>query len=169
MKYREYRDHSGFLSKEWRNECNELHSDGKPARIRNFPNGLIEREEFFLKGLLHREGEAAQRLYHDNGSIHSIGFFSYGKFHLEGAPAYTVYYEGGPIHSERFYFNGASHRELGPANTQYWPDGKIDYEQFCLHGNRLGFNANGFWSLWEKITDEQRKHPTILKCLARYS
>jgi hypothetical protein len=61
------------------------------------------------------------------------------------------------------------HREDGPAYIEYSSDGSSCTEEFWIHGQHLGYKHNGFWSLWGRLTDEQRKHPNILKCLARYS
>jgi hypothetical protein len=65
--------------------------------------------------------------------------------------------------------NGKPHREDGPAIIWNYPDGSIFEEDFYLHGKYLGENKEGFWALWDRLTDKQRNNPEILKCLARLS
>jgi hypothetical protein len=63
---------------------------------------------------------------------------------------------------------GLIHREDGPAFTTQYPDGSTS-ELFHFNGEYLGYNGLGFWVLWGMLTEEQRKAPNLLKCLARYS
>ena len=65
--------------------------------------------------------------------------------------------------------NGRIHREDGPALAYYHPDGSIEWEIFYLNGQLLDENREGFWKLWDNLTEEQRKVPDILKYLAKYS
>jgi hypothetical protein len=143
MSYRQSVDRDGCVFKEW---------------------GYWEKTEY----IMHREDGPAFIICYPDGSINMQSFRIKGKEHREDGPAHTSYYKDGSVRLEIFSINGKEHRELGPARTEYFPDGKICYELFYLHGIHLGHNHTGFWRLWDKITDEQRKHPNILKCLARY-
>jgi hypothetical protein len=91
-----------------------------------------------------------------------------GQVHRQGAPASIKCNPDGSIAYEGFLVNNRLHRELGPAEIWYYPDGSTE-GGFWIHGQHLGYKHNGFWRLWERLTDEQRKHPAILKCLVRYS
>ena len=92
-----------------------------------------------------------------------------GLLHREGAPAEITYYENGSIMSKHFFFNGKLQNPFGPSSVHYYPDGSRVMETFILEGEYLGQDNDGFWKLWDKIADEQRRHPDILKFLARYS
>jgi hypothetical protein len=60
------------------------------------------------------------------------------------------------------------HREDGPAIIYYHPDGSILEEDFYLNGKPLGPNKKGFWALWDRLTDDKRKNPELLKYLVRF-
>ncbi len=75
----------------------------------------------------------------------------------------------GLIYKEWGNDNKEYHRESGPALICYYPDGSIKVENFFLAGKLLGSNKEGFWALWERLTEGGRQAPDILKCLARYS
>ena len=92
-----------------------------------------------------------------------------GKLHREYGPAIIWYYPDGSIECEYFYLDGVFHRELGPADISYYPDGSIKREYFFLNGECLGKDCEGFWALWDRLTDDKRKNPELLKCLARFS
>jgi hypothetical protein len=92
-----------------------------------------------------------------------------GLLHREGEPAEITYYAAGSIMSKHFFFNGKMQNPFGPSSLHYYPDGSINMEFFHLFGEYLGQGNEGFWKLWERLTDEQRRHPNILKCLAVYS
>jgi len=62
--------------------------------------------------------------------------------------------------------------------TKYWfKDGKLHREDgpaietakgsacWWFHGRAVGYDAEGFWDLWDKLTDEQRGNPTLLRWL----
>ncbi len=89
--------------------------------------------------------------------------------HREDGPAYIHYYPNGSIQLEYFCFNGIFHREDGPAKISYYADGSIEWEIFYLNGKLLSENKGGFWRLWDKINKDERKNPTLLKYLAKYS
>lgn len=61
------------------------------------------------------------------------------------------------------------HRDSGPAYICYYPDGSIHWEAFYVAGKFLGREKEGFWALWEILTEVERQAPSILKYLARYS
>ena len=90
-------------------------------------------------------------------------------YHREDGPAVTYHYPDGSTKHEFFCLNGALHRELGPAEIRYDPDGSIVWEDFYFNGVLLGKGKKGFWVLWDGLTDDKRRSPEILKCLARFS
>jgi hypothetical protein len=92
-----------------------------------------------------------------------------GSLHREDGPAQICYYSDGSIKWEKFCVNGRIHREDGSAEIYHHSDGSINLEYFCVAGQPLGFNKEGFWALWERLDEEGRQAPDILKCLARYS
>ena len=61
-----------------------------------------------------------------------------------------------------WHVNDKLHRVDGPAieyangDTVWW-----------LKDERLGEGVYGFWKLWDKLTDEQRGNPTLLKYMPR--
>jgi hypothetical protein len=65
--------------------------------------------------------------------------------------------------------NGYLHREDGPAIVWYNSDGSISEGKFSLNGELIGYNEEGFWALWDNLTEEQRKNPELLKYLVRFS
>jgi len=89
--------------------------------------------------------------------------------HREYGPAFTTQYPDGSIRCELFYLNSILHRKSGPAEIYYNLDGSIEWEDFFLNGKLLGENKGGFWRLWDKINEDERKNPTLLKYLAKYS
>jgi hypothetical protein len=104
-----------------------------------------------------------------DGSYRRIWINVSNEHHRELGPAAIWYYPDGSIERECFYIDGKFHRELGPAAIWYYPDGSIEIERFYLNGEYLGPNNIGFWVLWDKLTDDKRRSPEILKCLARFS
>ncbi len=57
----------------------------------------------------------------------------------------------------------------GPAFIQYFPDGSIYIENFYIAGSFLGQGKRGFWMLWDRLTEEERQAPDLLKYLVRFS
>jgi len=53
--------------------------------------------------------------------------------------------------------NGKRHRTDGPAIE--YADGS---KSWFLEGECLGFNDEGFWLLWDRLTDEQRNNLNLL-------
>jgi hypothetical protein len=90
-------------------------------------------------------------------------------YHREDGPALICYYPDGSIKVEFFYINGKSHRELGPADIYYDPDESISLEEFYLNGEFIGRDKKGFWALWDRLTEDKRKNPELLKYLVRFS
>ena len=67
------------------------------------------------------------------------------------------------LRGDKFWYKDDKlHREDGPAVE--FADG---IKGWCLHGEYLGWNAEGFWKLWGRLTPEQRGNPTLLKYLPR--
>jgi hypothetical protein len=141
MIYKEFKDPYGFLSKEWRNNAGELHREDGPARIVYNNLGKIIKKMFYMNGFINRE---------------------YG-------PAIIHYYSNHSIKVEYFYLKQHLHREDGPAHIHYNPDGSIRCEHFDIYDEYLGMDGLGFWRLWDKLNEEKRQAPSLLKCLARYS
>ena len=80
---------------------------------------------------------------------------SNGQYHRIGGPA-IVWPDG----YKAWLINGKRHRLNGPAimyadGTYYW----------YAKGECLGDDDKGFWALWEILTDEQKKDPTLLSYL----
>lgn len=59
-----------------------------------------------------------------------------------------------------WYLDGKRHRTDGPA-VEY-ADG---YKVWYLDGQFLGDNDDGFWSLWDRLTDDQRNNVNLLSHL----
>jgi hypothetical protein len=140
MNYKEFKDDYGFMCKEWRNEHGKLHRAGGPAYTRYDYNNSVDIELFAFNGVKHRED----------------------------GPAEIIYYSNGIIRLESFFLNGIRHREDGPAYVCYNLDGSISFESFYLKKDYFGFNKEGFWNFWDRLTKEQRQAPSILTYLARY-
>ncbi len=66
-----------------------------------------------------------------------------------------VVYEDG---SKYWYRDGRLHREDGPAVE--FPNG---HQGWYLYGMRLGSGADGFWEMWDRLTNEQRVNPNLLR------
>jgi hypothetical protein len=91
------------------------------------------------------------------------------ELHREDGPAYIKFYPNGARYFEVFFFNGKRHRDSGPAHIRYNSDESISWESFHFYAENLGFDEEGFWALWDKLTEDQRKAPAILACLTRFS
>ena len=92
-----------------------------------------------------------------------------GNLDRKDGPARTIVAPDGLIQWEQFYLNGALHRDRGPACIGYYPEGSADSEDFYLHGEYLGEGCEGFWALWDCLTEEQRRSRELLKYLVRFS
>lgn len=66
--------------------------------------------------------------------------------------------------SKLWYQNGKRHREDGPAVE--WSSGATGW---YLNGSCLGYDAVGFWSLWNRLTLEQQNNLNIHQWLAKYT
>jgi len=84
-------------------------------------------------------------------------WYSGGKLHREDGPAVEW------LNGDKYWYrDNKLHREDGPAVE--WKDGSTVW---CLDGARLGTNDKGFWTMWERLTAEQRANPNLLKHLPR--
>ena len=63
---------------------------------------------------------------------------------------------------KHWYKDDRRHREDGPAIE--WSYGDTEW---CFAGERLGWDEEGFWKLWDLLTEEQRGNPTLLRYLPR--
>jgi hypothetical protein len=100
--------------------------------------------------------------------LHKIWINEEGYRHRDNGPADVSFYPNGLIAREIFYSNGSIHRKDGPAWINHNTDRSIGFEGFYLQGIFLGGGADGFWCLWDKLSTESKKHPSILKYLTRY-
>jgi hypothetical protein len=97
---------------------------------------------------------------------------SSGLLHEDGdLPATTTidHWRGSKVIHENYYKNNLPHRMFGPAVISYDDDGSIIYSKFYVKGLLIGENKEGFWALWSMLSDDDRKHATILKYLVIYS
>jgi hypothetical protein len=78
-----------------------------------------------------------------------------GKLHRTDGPA--VEWSNG---EKVWYVRGMRHRTDGPA-VEYLNGAKV----WWANGKLLGYNDQGFWALWECLTDEDRANPTLLSYL----
>ena len=141
MIYKERIDSYNCIHKEWRNKDGRLHREDGPAYI----------------------------CYHSNNILMIEQFWFYGHLHRANGPSEIQYSNSGAITNNRYYLYGEQHRKNGPAVIWYNDDGSIDFEIFFISGKRLGNDEEGFWALWERLTEVERQHPNILKTLVRYS
>jgi len=73
-------------------------------------------------------------------------------YHREDGPAVIR-----PLGSKIWYINGQLHRADGPA-IEWYSGGK----QWYFNGKHLGHGDEGFWNLWNLLTDEQRNNTDLL-------
>jgi hypothetical protein len=59
-----------------------------------------------------------------------------------------------------WWVGGKRHRTDGPA-IEWSNGGKVWY----VNGECLGLNSQGFWKLWDSLSDEDRANPTLLSYL----
>jgi hypothetical protein len=142
LKYKELNSSNGSFRKEWFNELGEHHRVGGPAIIAYDENKLLHFEKFYINGYLHRED----------------------------GPANIGYFPNGSVQLEQFFLNGIQQRLDGPAHIVYTQHGSINSEYFVISGRFIGpVSKITFWLLWDKLSDNQRNNPNILKLLSKYS
>ena len=155
-------------TKRWYRD-NKLHREDGPAV--EWCDGATD---WFKDGLRHRE---------DGPAIEDPDGFKkwwYKGFHVgEGdAPDPTLWgrltsheLNGGPLlngcvvelnGAKRWYKDDQLHRADGPAFE--WEDGT---KCWYLYGMNLGFDTEGFWKLWDRLTEEQRSNPNLLRHMPR--
>ena len=103
-----------------------------------------------------------------DGSLYKEWRNENGFFHRKFAPAYIIYYPDSSIEWEQFFMDGKIHREDGPALVKYLTDGSIGSEAFYFDGKPVGYDKQGFWAFWDRLTEEQRQAPSLLRYLMRY-
>jgi len=126
-------------------------------------------KEWYQNGNLHREDGPAIE-YVDGGKF----WYYKGIFAGAGDKPNTKLWtrltshelNGGPLlngcivelnGAKRWYVNDQLHREDGPAVE------RVDmYKLWYFNGEFLG-DIEGFWRLWDRLTEEQRGSPTLLK------
>jgi hypothetical protein len=59
-----------------------------------------------------------------------------------------------------WWVDGKRHRTDGPAIE--WSNG---FKEWQVNGECLGYDDNGFWALWDRLSDEDRANPTLLSYL----
>lgn len=139
--YKRFTGMNDFINEWWINDGGEFHNEDGLAHTICFPDGLIYSEKFYINGLCHRED----------------------------GPSHIIYYKDGSARAEEYSIEGMYHRLYGPAITWYHHNGSVQLEQFFRNGTYLGDEKEGFWALWENLNDEEKKHPNVLKYLAKYS
>jgi hypothetical protein len=76
-----------------------------------------------------------------------------GKLHREDGPALIA-----PNGHEEWHFDGQRHRANGPAQMRLGhPD------MYWWKDDFLGYDEEGFSELWDRLNDEQREDPILLK------
>ena len=141
MSYKETKYSDGSFRRVWRDENGELHREDGPAFIQYYTFGPVETEQFFR----------------------------FDEPHRISGPALIEYYPDGSIEYEAFYLNGEYHRTDGPSEISYHEDGEVHSEWFHIKGEYLGMDEEGFWALWERLNDNQKKDTNLLKLLTKYS
>ena len=76
-----------------------------------------------------------------------------GKLHRTDGPAVEA-----ANGTKEWYFNGNLHRSDGPALEE--ADGT---KEWCFNDEWLGYGDEGFWALWEKLTEEERSNWKLLQ------
>jgi antitoxin component YwqK of YwqJK toxin-antitoxin module len=140
MSYQKFESPDGHYTETWQDERNICHRLGLPAYISYYPNGILSKETYYIRGVRHRLDGPADIDYHLNGSVYS----------------------------ESFVKNGDMDRRDGPARIHYSDDGSIIYEAFYIDDHFLGHDKRGFWGLWGNLKEEERNNINILKLLVRY-
>lgn len=102
--------------------------------------------------------------FDEDGFLHKRWRDSDGNLHREDGPCWIICEPNGLVLFEEFYIGGIRHNINGPATIFYNEDGSIRKEIFLISGIH-----HTFWDFWDKLSEEERKHPNVLKCLVRYS
>jgi hypothetical protein len=92
-----------------------------------------------------------------------------GELHNDKGPAFMVYDKNGHLILEKFCVNGKMHRTDGPATIWYKTNNYSESLFFYLDGICFGRCYVGFWSFWDKLSDDERRHINILKLVVKYS
>jgi hypothetical protein len=79
-------------------------------------------------------------------------------------PAFINFYDGKKFREEWRIF-GKLHREDGPAEIIAQTNSKCWY----FNNTFLGYNKEGFWLLWDRLSKEARRASNILKYLVMFS
>jgi len=164
---------NGCVVDELGNKCwfkdAELHREDGPA-IEHL-NGS---KEWYKDGKLHREdGPAAEfadgrKYWHFHGIYAGEGdkpdtelWARLTSLEANGGPLVNglVVLSNGDKH---WYKDDQRHREDGPAIE--WASG---YLHWYFNDEFLGRGTQDFWELWDRLTDEQRANPTLLRWMPR--
>ena len=153
---------NGYGTERWYKD-DQLHREDGPAL--EFVNG---NKEWYLNGHLHRESGPAVEWASGLTEWYYKGVFA-GRGDKPD-PALWERVTSGPLNGcivdcngyKYWYKDDQLHREDGPA-IEY----KGGTKQWYLYGMNLGWGAEGFWKMWEWLTDEQRSNPNLLKHLPR--
>jgi len=103
-----------------------------------------------------------------NGDLNKEWRDERGYLHREDGPAAILVCNDGSRYEE-FWYRGVCKSKIGPAVIEYDSDGSILGEEYNDGEFYLGRDEDGFWALWDISDEEERKHASILKLLARYS
>lgn len=119
-------------------------------------------------------------LYVDRDGIKQ--WYRHGKLHRKRGPA-----EESPHGDKRWYLNGVLHRKDGPAvenasglkcwfvnGMRHREDGPAienpnNSDSWYLNDVFLGYNAKGFWRLWDRLTPEQQNDLNLHLWMAKYT
>jgi hypothetical protein len=130
------------------------------------------RTRWFLNGRLHRaDGPALERV--DGSTEWWYKGIYVGSGYKPDPELWTrltsTDANGGPLlngcfidlyKTKYWYKDDKKHREDGPAVE--FPDGS---KSWYFYGKFLNDNDDGFWKLWDRLTDEQRGNPNLLRYL----
>jgi hypothetical protein len=92
-----------------------------------------------------------------------------GELHNDKGTAFMAYDKNGHLILEKFCVNGKMHRTDGPSTIWNIRNGNPDLCSFYLNGIYFGQCGDGFWSFWDKLSDDERRHINILKLVVKYS
>lgn len=111
---------------------NQIHREDGPARIYYYDNGRIEREEYFIRGMVHREDGPATIVYEDTGVIVEMTYYRFNLKDRDDGPALIYRYSNGELNNIQYYKEDLLHREDGPAVIEYH-DNIINSEEYWFN------------------------------------
>jgi len=113
-----------------------LHREDGPARI-IFNNSKVDKEIYYINGLIHREAKPAYISYYESGEIMYEIWYNNNNCHRVEGPADIFYYQNGMIKSERYWIMNKRHREDGPSGISYFESGGINCKEYHIDGKYI--------------------------------